>query len=151
MSSKKKKFIPVSNQMIQNTNELKKLRNHIKHEIYFQKHIQGKLINITNIFKVDQKYTIEMHIQDQRNQNHQLLDHFQNYLHEYPLFLDFLDKNYSRKQPFPIQFYFTKDLQPVVFVNKRGFYFLDFLSFLQDPSISLNQFSFESNNNKKIF
>lgn len=55
------------------------------------------------------------------------------------------------KKPLKMEMYYTKELQPILLIQSRGFHFLDFLAFLDDPTITLEEFRFVSTNEKKIF
>jgi hypothetical protein len=127
------------------------IKNRIMDEIYFQEHVLGKLFQITNIYKVSGKYHIEMKMKGRKKQDERLINHIHHFFHENPLFLDFLNNNMNRKVPLEVQFYYTRDFKPILLVNKRGFHFIDFLSYLHNKNIVLNDFTFMSTNPRKIF
>ncbi len=127
------------------------IKNRIKDEIYFQEHVLGKLFQITNIYKVDRKYHIEMKMKGRKKQDERLLNHIHHFFHENPVFLDFLNENMNRKVPLEVQMYYTRDYKPILLVNKRGFHFIDFLSYLHNKNVVLNDFTFMSTNPRKIF
>lgn len=127
------------------------IKQRILDEVYFQQHVLGKLFLISNIFKVDNKYHIEMKIKGRKKQDERLLDYIHQYLHENPIFLDFLNENMNRKEPLEVQLYYNRDFKPILLVNKRGFHFIDFLSYLHNKNVVLNDFTFMTNNPRKIF
>jgi len=161
MKKKKTKIIlqselkPKKIKIIRNQNEYKdsihSIQQNLQREIYFYKHAPLKLFELRNIYPHQNKFHIEIHIKDQKQQNDKLIQHLSHFLHQYPLFMDFLNKNMNLKNPLKIQMYYTKELQPILFVQSRGFHFLDFMAFLDDPSISLEEFRFVSKDKKKIF
>ena len=57
----------------------------------------------------------------------------------------------NRKEPLEVQLYYNRDFKPILLVNKRGFHFIDFLSYLHNKNVVLNDFTFKTNNPRKIF
>ena len=137
--------------IMKNKNEWNKMKKDILNELYFKNHIRGNLIEIKNIYKLKNKYHVEFLFKDKSNQNSRLQSYLQRYFQEFPHFSPFLIKNFKRKEPLLIELYFTKDNVPIILVNKRGFNFIDFNAYLNDPSIQLNQFTFTSDNPNKLF
>ena len=127
------------------------IKNRIMDEIYFQEHVLGKLFQIQNIYKVGGKYHIEMKMKGRKKQDERLLNHINHFFHENPIFLDFLNENMNRKVPLEVQMYYNRDFKPILLVNKRGFHFIDFLSYLHNKNVELNDFTFISTNRRKIF
>ncbi len=142
----------VSFQKVKKEEEVyEEIKNRILDEIYFQEHVLGKLFQITNIYKVKGKYHIEMKMKGRKKQDERLINHINHFFHENPIFLDFLNENMNRKIPLDVQMYYNRDFKPILLVNKRGFHFIDFLSYLHNKNIVLNDFTFMSTNPRKIF
>ena len=131
--------------------EYEEIKQRILDEVYFQQNVPGKLFIISNIFKINKKYHVEIKIKGRKKQDERLLKYVNHYLHENPLFLDFLNENMNRKEPLEVQIFYNRDFKPILLVNKRGFHFIDFLSYLHNKNVVLNDFTFINTNPRKIF
>lgn len=148
---KPKKTKIILNNPNENQDSIQSIQQNLQREIYFYKHAPLKLFELRNIYPNQNKFHLEIHIKDQKNQNQKLIQHLSHFLHQYPSFLDFMNKNMNLKKPLKMEMYYTKELQPILLIQSRGFHFLDFLAFLDDPTITLEEFRFVSTNEKKIF
>lgn len=108
--------------------ELKDLQQHILDEIYAFDHLKGKLFIINNIYKVKDKYYIDISIKNKKNQNEKLIEFVQKQFDPYPKIIEFLDENFRLEKPFKVQLFFNNQMVPVLLVNNKGYYLPDFNS-----------------------
>ncbi len=126
------KNIKNNNKNIKNLNkkikDLRDLQQHILDELYAFDHLKGKLFVVNNIYKVKDKYYLDISIKNKKNQNEKLIEYVQQQFTPFPHIIEFLDENFRSKNPLKIQLFFNNQMVPVLLVNNKGYYLPDFNS-----------------------
>lgn len=115
--------------------KIQKVINRIEDENYFMLHAPGKYFNIQNVYPIRGKNHIETRIKNSKNQNDILINHVNELLHSYPKVVSFLRNNFKKEKPMPVGLVFNgRTLSPVIFVNRKSYYLIDFNALLNPGS-----------------
>ncbi len=135
MNEMKQNIINNSNQQKHQYHDIQTVINKIEDENYFMLHAPGKYFTIQNVYPVSNKNFIETRIKNSKNQNDILIKHVNDLLFSYPKVVKFLRENFKKPKPVPVGIVFNgRTLAPIIFVNRKSYYLIDFNALLNPGS-----------------
>ncbi len=118
---------------MKNEEEMERLMQDLRDEIYFYRHGLNKIYDITNTYYIGNRYHVEMRTHASRNQREELHRFLLKKIYQYPDLLRFLEENAKSEKPLTIQIRMTKkSFEPIVYVNKKSYSLMDFAVLVQN-------------------
>ncbi len=115
---------------------LKKELENVLNNIEIFKRLRHKLYEIENIYKIKNKYFIDIKIKD-HNENRDLKRYIENNIRKHINFMNYVSK-IKENNNIKIEMTYSKDLEPIIFINKKSIYLIDLEAILRNnPNIEV--------------